>query len=79
MGGSFRGNQHNRKAGVIMNGIKLAEQQFTGYTHAKRGYGLIKLVESMGLTKKEWDKVDKIFTGLTGREVKEIDAYFDDK
>lgn len=31
-----------------------AVQQLTGFVHARSGYNLIRLVEEMGLTKKEW-------------------------
>lgn len=35
----------------------LALAQFTGFAHAKNGYGIIDLVNSMGLTEEEWDEI----------------------
>jgi hypothetical protein len=41
------------------NNLLQAEQQLTGYSHAKQGYGIESLVDSMGLTKDEWMKLCK--------------------
>lgn len=58
--------------------LELAGQQFVGYTHAKKGYGLIDLVESMGLTKEEWVKLEKIEAPLfTKSELDEINLHFE--
>lgn len=37
--------------------IIMAEQQILGYSHAAQGYSLTSLIESMGLTKSEWDAI----------------------
>ena len=37
--------------------IEKAEQQLTGFFHAKRGYNLTSLIESMGMTEKEWKQI----------------------
>ena len=59
-----------------MSDITLAEQQFTGFTHAKKGYSLIDLVVAMGLDNSEWNDVNKESTGLSDEEITEINNYF---
>jgi hypothetical protein len=58
--------------------LDLAEAQLLGYTHGKRGYYLKSLIESMGLTKKEWyllkDKYPLNY--LNEDEIIEINEYF---
>jgi len=58
--------------------VEKAEQQLTGFIHAKRGYNLTTLVDSMGLTEKEWNniKFNASILGLNENEVSEIDEYF---
>lgn len=56
--------------------IEFAEQQFIGYFHAKEGYGLMELINAMGLTKHEWDLIKPdISQHMTNDEVNEIENY----
>lgn len=58
--------------------VEKAEQQLTGYIHAKRGFNLHALLDSMGMSEKEWDSIKftaKIL-GLNDSEIQEIDEYF---
>lgn len=58
--------------------IDLAEQQLLGYAHAKRGYSLIDLITSMGLTIKEWEVIKKDYPNyLNEDETAEIEDYFE--
>ena len=41
----------------MANEIEMAEQQLTGYAHAKAGYGIEALADGMGLTAAEWDEI----------------------
>lgn len=59
-------------------GLEKAEQQFIGFVHAKEGYNLISLVEAMGLTEDEWDRL-RLETGLLDNQVEEIDDFFTHK
>lgn len=61
--------------------IEKAEQQLTGYVHAKRGYDIESLVSSMGLTENEWSKIrfDAKSLGLNEREIAEVDEYFENE
>lgn len=54
-------------------------QQLTGFFHAKRGFNLTSLIESMGMTEKEWKQIrfDASILGLNESEVSEIDEYFE--
>ena len=55
--------------------LQLAEAQFLGFMHRQQGYSLISLVQSMGLSKKEWEQlVDTL--ELSVDEKREIDEYF---
>jgi len=54
---------------------ELAVSQFIGFTHCKNGYSISQLVESMGLTVKEWNKI-KRSEALIKDEIIEIDNYF---
>lgn len=61
--------------------LDLAEAQFIGYYFRKRdSNGIIGLIESMGLTKKEWIKLKSknqiLFDKL---DIAEIDDYFKNK
>lgn len=59
--------------------LDLADAQFIGYgTRDKDGDNIIRLVESMGLTKKEWIKWKEIYPNypLTENHIKEIDEHF---
>lgn len=58
--------------------IEKAEQQLTGFAHAKRGFNLVSLIQSMGLKEYEWKKIkfNASILGLNKDEVLEIDDYF---
>lgn len=56
---------------------QFAEQQLLGYLHAKRGYSLIDLITSMGLSNAEWKQIKKESSlCMTNAEVQEIELYF---
>ena len=62
------------------NLIELAEAQLTGYSHAQRGFSIESLIESMGITKKEWLIIkDRSHNILSDNDVKYIDNYFRQK
>lgn len=58
--------------------LDLADAQFLGFHHGRREPGIVMLVESMGLTKKEWISWKKkyVTTCLTSSEMEEIDNHF---
>jgi hypothetical protein len=59
--------------------LDLADAQFMGFAIGKREPGIIHLVESMGLTKKEWEKWKSNYETkhyLTDREIQEIEEHF---
>ncbi len=58
--------------------IDLAEQQLLGYVHGKKGYYLTGLIEAMGLTNNEWEKLKSQYglNYLDDNDKKEIDDYF---
>lgn len=60
--------------------LDLADAQFIGFKHGK-DQALIGMIESMGMTKKEWETWKKDFPTdpLTEVEIKEIDEYFNRK
>ena len=55
--------------------LKLADAQFLGFSHAKSGYSLAMLAESMGLTADEW-KLLRETVQLTPEQKQEIDLLF---
>ena len=57
--------------------LDMAEQQLYGWHCAKAGEQLIAMVESMGLTEKEWLKMCQagVLSYLTASEFAEIDEY----
>jgi len=58
---------------------RMAEMQLRGYAHAKRGYSLIELVESMGMTDREWLTIRRRGAGSLGllqTEIAEITEHF---
>ena len=55
--------------------IELAEQQIIGFTYAKRGYSIVNLAESMGMTAEEWE-ILKRSDYLSQQEVNELDDHF---
>lgn len=58
--------------------IALAIAQFTGWQQAiSNGDRVIDLVESMGLTKSEWDEIKPQVQWLNKRHIVEIDNFFD--
>lgn len=59
------------------DGIALAIAQFTGWQQAiSDGDRVIDLVESMGLTKSEWDEIKPQVQWLNKRHIVEIDRFF---
>jgi hypothetical protein len=56
--------------------LDLASQQFIGYYAGKWGQ-LIGMIEAMGLTQKEWIKLQKDYPlDLTEMEIQEINEFF---
>lgn len=54
-----------------------AEHQLTGFAHAFQGYGIISLVESMGLKAEEWTELrERVIGFLPGELVEEIEKHF---
>ena len=49
----------------------LANQQLTGFFHAKSGHSLIDLFDGMGMTLEEWENNPDIAYGLSEREIEE--------
>lgn len=41
----------------MANEIEMAEQQLTGYAHAKAGHAIEALADGMGLTAAEWEEI----------------------
>ena len=64
----------------MANKLDLADAQFIGYWFGKwNGNGVIRMVESMGLTKEEWLKLKSdypIEANMDESDIKEVDAYF---
>ena len=56
--------------------IEFAEQQLVGFAHARAGYDVEQLAESMGLTKHEWE-VLKDRVRLSPHDENYLDAYFE--
>lgn len=61
--------------------LDLADAQFLGFHFGRREPGILLLVSSMGLTKKEWLKWKSNYSTnyLTESEIKEIDEYFENE
>lgn len=57
--------------------LTMALHQLIGFGHKSRGYSLIMLVESMGLTEQEWNTIRKDVLYLSPGEIQEIDDHFD--
>jgi hypothetical protein len=58
-----------------------ADQQLTGFAHARGGYQINSLAAGMGLTKKEWEALKKDFLVLdylTEEEVQEIEDHLNE-
>lgn len=62
---------------INMNELKKAEQQLIGFGYASRGHNILDLVQSMGLTKQEWDRIKKKALYLKKIDIEEIEKYFD--
>jgi hypothetical protein len=64
----------------MANKIDMAEQQLCGYSYGRRGFSITSLVEAMGLTKKEWERLKSddypVKNYLTKSEIEEIDKIF---
>ncbi len=56
-----------------------AEQQLTGFAHAYGGFGVISLIEDMGLRSEEWDELRGSVPWLPEELREEIDEYFERK
>lgn len=58
--------------------LDLADAQFVGFAYARSGYiSIIGMVESMGLTKKEWSQWKRLkLNTLKADEIDEIDEHF---
>lgn len=61
-----------------MTALNQAEQQLRGFIHAKKGYDLNSLIQSMGLTKTEWQSMKRIYklNFMLPVEIKKIDEHF---
>lgn len=79
-------NKH-KLASDIMNYARwqsqklFAIQQFTGYTHAKGGYNIESLADSMGLSQTEWEELKKEMpNNLLGvNDINNLDKHFNNK
>ena len=61
----------------MANKLQLAEAFLYGFTHAKRGYSIESLAESMGLTQKEWEKIKTEYPeSVKGDYKADLDDYF---
>ena len=64
----------------MANKLDLADAQFIGYWSGKwNDNGIIGMVKSMGLTKKEWLKLKSDYpteANMDESDIKEVDAYF---
>ena len=59
--------------------LELANQQFLGYFNGKWKQ-LIGMVEAMGLTKKEWEKLKSDYSlYLDDEDVKEVNEFFENQ
>ncbi|RDY57544.1 hypothetical protein [Flagellimonas nanhaiensis] len=63
------------------NQLNLVEQQLLGFCHAKQGYNLESLIDSMGLTNDEWQdmKNREMVDHIDETVIDEIDGYFESK
>ena len=63
---------------IVASQLDMAEQQLLGFYHAKQGFSLRDLVESMGLEKSEWKemKVNGMVDYLDSTTREEIDSLF---
>ena len=62
----------------MANKLDLADAQFIGFNHGQHGFGIISLIQSMGLTKREWLKIQSDYncSYLSESDVNEIDEHF---
>ena len=63
----------------MANQIQVAEAQIIGFNHGSHGFSIKSLIESMGLTKREWLMLKDIYgieNNLTEADIIEIDKYF---
>ena len=56
--------------------LDLAIAQLIGFHHGAHGFTIKSLVDSMGLTKSEWNKI-KDLAYLNESEVQDVDEYFE--
>lgn len=55
--------------------IEMAEQQLTGFAHARAGYTISALAEGMGLTEAEWAKIKErglVYLGASDKDVLDV-------
>lgn len=64
---------NNRSKNDMMK--EMAIQQFTGYLTGSQGYGVMELVNSMGLTQSEWLKIRDELT-LSSYDKDKLDEHF---
>ncbi len=58
--------------------LDIAEAQLTGFAHRQKGYSIQSLASSMGLTKKEWNKIkEKGINYLDDSDIKYLNEYFE--
>lgn len=57
--------------------LEYAENRFVGFFHAKKGYDIKALADSMGLTKSEWEKIKRTMASYFSQEdIQDIDSLF---
>jgi hypothetical protein len=58
--------------------VESAEQQFTGFIHATKGYDITSLAKEMGLTADEWGAIkERGILLFTAEQIEELDELFD--
>lgn len=53
----------------------LAEAQLIGYMMASKGHDIITLIEEMGITKQEWEKL-RVMVNLKNTDIFSVDKHF---
>jgi hypothetical protein len=67
------------KGRTMNEDLMKAEQQLTGFAHARQGYDVISLAQAMALRPEEWEALKENAPWLPGKLKAEIDAYMDAK
>lgn len=63
----------------MANQLDVANAQFVGYFQGKHNQNVLSLVQGMGLTRKEWEKLKEKFslaTYLSDFEFEQLEEYF---